>query len=159
MSIVLRMAEDADFPVMAELRAAAWGEREFWMERLIRYRLGQHSPQHALLERAIFVADDAGSVVGFVAGHRTRRFDCDGELQWINVVAHRRGEDVAVRLMSRMGVWFVEQQLSRVCVNVDPANRVARRLYARCGAQALHEQWMVWEDARTMAESVSADGL
>jgi hypothetical protein len=38
-----------------------------------------------LTERAAFVAIDDGDLVGFVAGHKTRRLGCDGELQWINV--------------------------------------------------------------------------
>jgi hypothetical protein len=44
------------------------------------------SPQQALPARAAFVAMDGTKLVGFVAGHRTRRLGCDGELQWVNVV-------------------------------------------------------------------------
>jgi hypothetical protein len=34
----------------------------------------------------------------------------------------------------------------RVCVDVEPANDVALRFYARHGAVDLKPHWMVWED-------------
>ncbi|MEP6951840.1 MAG: GNAT family N-acetyltransferase, partial [Ginsengibacter sp.] len=41
--------------------------------------------------RTIYIASEAGAVAGFIAGHLTRRYGCDGELQWINVAPeHRR---------------------------------------------------------------------
>ena len=89
-------------------------------------------------------------MVGFVAGHRTRRFDYDGELQWINVAPRRRGQGIAEMLMARIAEWFCEQDAKRICVNVAPRNTTARRLYARCGARPLSPQWMVWDDIRLM---------
>ena len=49
--------------------------------------------------------------------------------------------------MARMGAWFVEQNAVRICVDVQPQNIAARKLYARCGAQPLNLHWMVWEDS------------
>jgi ribosomal protein S18 acetylase RimI-like enzyme len=150
MTITIRLAGDEDIPAMAQIRSDERGEHGFWMDRITRYKHGEHSPQQALPERAIFVAIDEGNVVGFAAGHRTQRLDCEGELQWINVAAEKRGMGIADRLVAQMGAWFVEQNAHRVCVNVGPDNVAARRLYARCGARLLDEHWMVWDEAQSM---------
>ena len=127
----------------------------FWTNRIGLYLSGEHSPQQALRARAAFVAVEGHRVVGFVAGHRTRRLGCDGELQWINVVAERRGLGIAGQLMAKIGAWFVEQNVRRVCVNVAPDNAAARKLYTRCGAQLLNKYWMVWEDSHAMCAATA----
>jgi len=120
------------------------------MDRISRYLKGEHYPQHALPARAAFVAMIEGQLAGFVAGHQTHRFGCDGELQWIDVVEQRRGLGIAYRLIATIGNWFAEQGANRVCVNVAPDNIAARKVYARCGARPLNEFWMIWEDSRAM---------
>lgn len=154
-AITVRAANDDDIPIMAEMRATEWGDRSFWAERIMRYKRGEHSPQQALPKRELFVAVDDGIVVGFVAGHQTRRFDCDGELQWINVAKHKRGEGIGDKLLAQMGVWFVEHNTQRICVNVAPENSTARQLYARCGAKPFNKAWMVWENARLMTGEIT----
>ena len=154
--ITLRPVEPSDIPLMAAIRAREWGTEAFWTGRIGLYLSGKHSPQQALSARAAFVALDGTESVGFVVGHRTRRLGCDGELQWINVVEERRGQGIADRLMVKMGAWFVEQDAHRVCVNVDPKNTAARRLYSRCHAQPLNDYWMIWEDSRAMCAPVEA---
>jgi GNAT superfamily N-acetyltransferase len=144
---------------MAAIRAQQWGDKAFWTDRITWYLRGEHWPQQALPERAAFVAVDDGKLVGFVAGHRTRRFDCDGELQWINVAEERRGQGIADKLMAQIGGWFIEQDALRVCVNVNPENITARRLYARCGARPLNEQWMGWDDARVMGANATQPAI
>ena len=153
--MILRPVEQADIPWMAAIRAQG-GTAAFWKDRIGLYLSGQHSPQQALTARAAFVAIDRNDLVGFVAGHRTRRFGCDGELQWINVVEERRGQGIAGRLMVKIGAWFVEQDAYRVCVNVEPKNTAARHLYSRCGAQPLDDYWMIWEDSRAMCTPLDA---
>ena len=151
--MIIRLAEETDIPEMARIRSAECADEAFWIDRIARYRSGDHSPRQALPERAILVACDEGAVLGFIAGHRTRRLDCDGELQWLNVDVHHRGRGIADGLIARMGEWFLAQEAGRICVNVAPDNRAARQVYARCGARALndqHDQWMIWEDARRM---------
>lgn len=147
MPVTLRPAEDGDISAMAGIRAQQWRDQGFWTDRIGRYLRGEHSPQHALSERAAFVVLSDDELVGFVAGHRTRRFDCDGELQWIDVAEGMRGQGIADMLMVRIGEWFVENNALRICVNVSPENTIARKLYAKYGAQQLNEHWMVWDDA------------
>lgn len=148
--MTIRPADDEDIPSMAHIRSQEWGDLAYWIDRMTAYKHGDRSPQHAFPERAIFVAVENGKVVGFVAGHRTQRLSCDGELQWINVAAPNRGQGIADRLIEWMGDWFLEQNLRRVCVNADKDNVIARRVYTRCGAKHLNDHWMVWEDARLM---------
>src|SRR5579871_517043 len=144
----IRSSEEGDIPAMAWIRAQEWESEAFWRERIGGYLQGEHSPQKALAARAAFVAVHEGKVVGFVAGHRTRRHACDGELQWINISKAHRGHGIAGQLLAAMAVWFVRQKAFRICVDVDPKNAPARKLYANYGAQPLHEHWMVWEDIR-----------
>ena len=100
------------------------------------------------------MALDGESRIAYIAGHLTRRFDCDGELQYLYVLPAYRGGAVAPALLRRLAGWFVELGARRVCVNVG--NDRAGRFYARHGARELEKHWMVWEDIEAvMAETPS----
>ena len=135
-------------PGMASIRAAEWETQEFWEHRIGAYLRSESFPQEALALRTAWVAEHGEQIVGFVAGHLTRRFDCDGELEWINVAREYRGARIASRLMAVMLDWFVQQNAPRVCVNVALQNATARALYAKHGAVELKPHWMVWGDVR-----------
>ena len=158
MDLTIRASEDDDISAMAAIRAQEWETEAFWKERIGRYMHGEHSPQKALAARAAFVAVREGVVAGFVAGHRTRRYDCDGELQWINVAMAHRGRGIAGQLLLAIAPWFVSQKALRICVNVDPKNAAARALYANYGAQPLNPHWMVWQDVRVLERKNPAAG-
>ena len=98
------------------------------------------------MPRIIYVAVEDNTLVGFIAGHLTRRYGCDGELQWINVAPASRGSGVASKLLELLAEWFAEQNAFSICVNVDPANTIARRFYARHGAENFNEHWLVWNN-------------
>lgn len=151
--IVIRPANQADIPSMAAIRAREWETEAYWVSRITGYLLQEHSPQMALAARAAFVAADGPVITGFVAGHQTRRFGCEGELEWINVAPEHRGQGIAGLLIVRMAGWFADKDLRRICVNVEPGNSAARSLYSRFGAARLNEYWMVWEDARRIMAS------
>lgn len=113
-------------------------------ERMARYLAGEHHPQQALPPRAMWIAEDDGEPFGYVAGHLTRRFGCDGELQWIYVVPDRRRSGVGREMVDLLSRWFVENGARRVCVNVG--DEAARPFYRHCGAVDLRPHWMVWND-------------
>jgi len=131
---------------MARIRAREWGSFDYWTNRITGYLAGEVNPQRALPPRIGYVAEEQGSVVGFIAGHLTQRHGCDGELEWINVVPERRGAGIASQLLRRLAGWFVEQKAVRICVDVEPSNAVARAFYTRHGAETLNPHWLVWND-------------
>jgi predicted GNAT family acetyltransferase len=145
-TITYRLATADDVPALASLRDASGWTGGAGAETMRRYLAGAHHPQHALPPRAAIVAEADEAVVGYVAGHRTTRFGCAGELQWLLVAPAYRGGEVAAGLLAAMAAWFLAQGAARVCVDVAPENVVARRLYARHGAEPLSEYWMVWPD-------------
>jgi GNAT superfamily N-acetyltransferase len=112
--------------------------------RMLAYLTGRHHPQQALAPRVMWIAEDGEVPIGYIAGHLTKRFDCDGELQWIYVVPeHRRGQ-VGSRLFALLANWFVEHGARRICVDVG--DDAARPFYRRHGAVELNKHWMVWND-------------
>jgi len=144
--VVYRQVDKSDIPAIARIRAAEWGEDEYWRTRISRYLDFELHPQHALMPRVMYVALERDSLVGFIAGHLTRRYACEGELEWINVIPPSRGGGIASELLRRLAAWFTEQKASRICVDVDPANTTARRFYTRHGAEKLNDHWLVWND-------------
>jgi GNAT superfamily N-acetyltransferase len=148
MAISIELATLNDLPAMSRLRAEHWGAAAEWEPRITAYMIEQQTPQFGLAPRVVYVAVDDNEVVGLIAGHLTTRFQCQGELQWLNVASEHRGRRVADRLIAALFAWFVEQKAYRVCVNVSPTNDAARTVYARHGAQAMGTHWLVFEDVR-----------
>lgn len=157
-----REATPADAPTMARIRIAGedGGAAD---ERMGRYLAGEHHPQHALPPRVGYLALEGDTVVGYIAGHLTRRYECDGELQWIYVVLAHRGTGAASELLRLLATWFVVQKAARICVDVEPSNTRARRFYTRHGAVELNEQqpyWLIWHDiGEVLASGRPADRL
>lgn len=145
-TITYREAESSDIPAMARIRAMEWETEEYWQNRITAYLAGQLHPQHALKPRISYVSYAGDGLVGFIAGHLTRRHACDGELEWINVVPEQRGSGIASELLRLLAGWFVRKKALRVCVDVQPTNTAARRLYRRHGAEDLNPHWLVWND-------------
>lgn len=105
------------------------------------------------MARVSYVATESDCVVGFVAGHLTRRYGCHGELEWINVSRGHRREGIASKLFLLLVSWFAEQRAFKVCVDVDPANSTATEFYLRHGAQRLNDHWLFWKDITKRLES------
>src|SRR5687768_2017447 len=71
-----RRAEPADVPVLALLPSQ--GEPGDAADpRMLPYLLGEHHPQQALVHRVMWMALDGDSPIGYIAGHLTRRLDCE----------------------------------------------------------------------------------
>jgi ribosomal protein S18 acetylase RimI-like enzyme len=155
MTVIYREATDADVAGMARIRSAEWGDEEYWKTRIAAYIAYEDHPQKALKARAVYLGMEGRAVIGFVAGHFTRRYECDGELEWINVAAEKRGRGIADELLRRLAKWFAEKKALKICVDVQPRNIVARKFYQRHGAEDLNPHWMVWKDIRVVLDDSS----
>lgn len=144
--ITTRVAEERDIPGMAALRAEQWGDGIYWAGRIAGYLSGNVNPQKALPARVIYVAVKEDEVVGFIAGHLTHRFGCEGELEWINVAQSHRRQSIAFILLQQLATWFTSMQARYICVNCDADNTAAQNFYKRNGAEALNEHWLTWKD-------------
>ena len=151
--LLIREATLADVAALAAIRAHSWGTEEYWRERITGYLQRTLHPQLALPERVIYLAMIGSDPVGLVAGHRTRRLGCAGELEWIDVVPERRRLGIASALLRKQAECFVRQNATRVCVDVQPDNAIARSLYAKHGALSLNPHWMVWNDIGVVLKS------
>lgn len=141
-----RQAQGSDVPHMARIWGIEKGEGGTSEERMIAYFEGRLHPQKALLPRVIYVAEEANAMIGYIAGHLTQRYDCDGELEWIYVVPERRRGGIASGLMPHLAAWFRQQNAASVCVNVAGWTTVAIHFYAKHGAAPMKPGWMLWTD-------------
>jgi len=151
-NLLYRPAELSDIPEMARLRSLKRGTKDYWAYRISAYFERELNPQLALPPRAGFVAMEGETMAGFIVGHLSRRYSCDGEVQWIYVDPNRRGGGIATELIRLQAKWFIEQKAFKICVDVDPSNVAAHRLYKRLGAVDLNPHYLVWNDIRYLAQ-------
>ena len=121
---------------------------------MARYLAGEHHPQQALLPRVMWLAAIGDMPIGYAAGHLTRRYGCEGELQWIYVVRAHRRTRVASTLLRLLAGWFSERRARRVCVDIGSES--ARAFYLSQGAVDLNAHWMVWNDISERAASAKS---
>ena len=146
--IVYRKASEEDIPEIAKIRAVYSGNAEYWTDRIVNYFRGQLNPQKALPQRVIYVASHNSSIVAFIAGHLSTRYDCEGELQWIDTLENYRRKGIATSLLKILGKWFIENNAYKICV--DPGSPNARLFYQNNGATNLNDHWMFWNDIRNV---------
>lgn len=130
---------------------------EYWQVRIAGYIDLQLYPQKALEPRAVFVAKAGDKLIGFIAGHLTTRYHCDGELQWINVLPDYRKRGVSTNLLKELTKWFLTQEALKICVNADPENHVAQRFYRKHGAVNINPHWLIWDDITVVLSQTEKD--
>jgi GNAT superfamily N-acetyltransferase len=157
MLIAYREATTVDAPAMTRARAddAAAGPAD---PRVAAYLDGRHHPQQALAPRVAYVALDDTGVAGYIAGHLTTRFGCEGELQYLYVARHLRRRGVAGELLRRLAQWFRAHDARRVCVNVDVDSPAATPFYESQGATPLDRFWFAWDDIGAVLENPPTTG-
>ena len=111
-TVIYRQADRSDILSMARLRALHSGTEESWRGQIGRYMDCEHHPQQALMQRVVYVSVESASVVGLIAGHLTRRYACDGELQWIDVIPQCRGTGIASKLLRRVAEGSLNKERS-----------------------------------------------
>lgn len=140
-----READSADVPAMERARATdhAAGPAD---ARMAAYLEGRHHPQQALAARTAFVALIGAEVVGYIAGHETTRYGCNGEVQYLYIAQRLRRQGVARTLLQSLAAWFADRGIRRVCVNADVESPGAVPFYVAAGAVPLNTFWYMWED-------------
>jgi GNAT superfamily N-acetyltransferase len=123
--------------------------------RMAAYFAGLHHPQQALLPRVGYVALAGDVVIGYIAGHHTRRFGYAGEVQYLYVTPTYRKLGVATALLRLLAGWFQRQGVDRVCVNVNPESPGASPFYTRHGAVALNKYWYAWDEIGTLLRATA----
>ena len=53
--------------------------------RMAIYLRREHHPQKALLPRVMYLAETPEGPIGYIGGHLTERYGCDGEVQYPSV--------------------------------------------------------------------------
>ena len=146
---LLREASAHDVPAMARCRAAdtVAGPADPRMEA---YFNGLYHPQQALAARIGYVALADDNVIGYIAGHRTERHGCAGEVEYLFVAPAHRRQGVATALMRRLAEWFQAHEAQKVCVDVNPDSPAGRPFYESTGAGQLKGPWYAWEDIRAL---------
>jgi ribosomal protein S18 acetylase RimI-like enzyme len=150
-NIGYRRATRADISGMAKIRSLEWETDSFWISRIGGYMSGKHHPQHALMERVIFIGEAYGEIIGFIAGHLSTRFGCQGELEWLNVVPVYRKQGIASRLLHMLADWFIAEKSLKVCIDVAAENIPAQKFYRKHGAINLNQHWLCWPDISSVA--------
>ncbi|HVG28018.1 MAG TPA: GNAT family N-acetyltransferase [Acidobacteriaceae bacterium] len=145
--ITIEPATLNDLPALCRLRAEYQGHPLEWEPRIAAYMIGQLTPAFGLEPRAVFVAVQDNEVVGFIAGHLSRRFNCQGEIYWLNVQADRRGLRIADRLLAALVAWFAGHNARSLCIEVPPSNDSARKLLARHNAHPHDALWLTLSPA------------
>jgi GNAT superfamily N-acetyltransferase len=111
------------------------------------YFTGEHHPHQALLPRAGFVALAADEVIGFIAGHRTQRHGCEGEVQYFYVKTAYRRQGIGTALLKLLAKWFRENDAQKVCVPVaNDSPPEAKPFVEHHGAAPMRKHWYAWED-------------
>ena len=146
MNVICREITKNDLVSLAEIRSITWGSKDYWLTRIANYYYGLAHPGDALPQRILYVALVKNQITGFIAGHLSQRFDCDGELQWIDTIPEFRKKGIASQLVKVLAKWFIEQNAFKICV--DPGNDESREFYRKNGATDLNKHWMYWEDIR-----------
>jgi GNAT superfamily N-acetyltransferase len=146
MIAVIRRAERPDLPVLGRLGAElvrqhhAFDPQRFMapvpdIEGGYAWFLGSQLDDP---EVAVFVAEDAGTVVGYVyAGLEPQSWkelrDPAGFIHDVVVEEAARGQGIASRLVEAAADWLESQGAPRVLLWTAERNPVAQRLFARAG--------------------------
>ena len=152
-AISFRAVTSADVPAMVQchLNEATAGPAD---SRMAAYLEGQHHPQQALPARTGYVAFVGEQVIGYIAGHRTKRHGCEGEVQYLFVSPANRLRGIGTALVQRLAQWFAQQGVRRVCIGVanDSAPQ-AKPFVESLGATPLNKNWYAWGESALEALS------
>ena len=145
-TIRYREATILDIPEIARLCADSRQEVGYWRARIEGYVKLEFNPHQATDSRLLYVAVQKGIVIGFIAGHLTKRQEYSGQIQWLGTALQIRRAGIASTLLRILAGWFIEQGVKSVRVDIDPENTGARDFYQHHHASSINQYWLYWDD-------------
>jgi GNAT superfamily N-acetyltransferase len=149
-AISFRAVTGADVPAMVQchLNHAAVEPAD---SRIAAYLAGQHHPQQALPARTGYVAFVGEQVIGYIAGDRTNRHECEGEVQYLFVSPAYRLRGIGTALVQRLAQWFAQEGVRKVCIGVaNDSPPPAKPFVESLGATPLNKNWYAWDAFGTL---------
>lgn len=104
------------------------------------------SPQTSKPGRIAFKAIIDDTIVGYISGHLTMRYNCDAEIQSFYILKEHQGKGVGKRLFDHFIKWMEQQGAKSLCVGFD-SNNPYQSFYIKQGGKYLNEHWIVWDEA------------
>lgn len=141
-----REATIADVPAIARLCAESRQEEGYWKARIEGYLNLEFNPHQATTDRMICVAIKKEIIIGFIAGHLTKRQEYAGQIQWIGTALQNRRVGIASELLSILSEWFIGHDVKSVRVDIDPENTAAQEFYRHHHASGINQYWLYWDD-------------
>ncbi len=145
-TIRYREATLEDAPAIAKLCANAPQELGYWKARIHGYLNLELNPHQATNTRLVYIAVHKDIIVGFIAGHLTKRAEYTGQIQWIMTGDQCRRTGIGSELLWIMAGWFIEHNVVSVRVDVDPENTGTWLFYQHHHALSINRYWLFWDD-------------
>lgn len=158
-TIQFREATLLDVPEISRLCALSPMEEGYWRARIEGYLNFELNPHQATEHRLLYVALHKGIIIGFVAGHVTKRQEYAGQIQWITTASPCRRTGVASELLWIIAGWFIENNVQSVRVDVDPENTGARKFYQHHHASGINQYWLYWDDIQVVLNDHEPSGI
>jgi GNAT superfamily N-acetyltransferase len=124
----------------------------FWTRRWRDYIARGSLPFAVLGDGWVFIAEAAGSPVGYIAYHHTRRLGTDAELQNVYLLKEWQGKGIGTRLLGVVAHRLAADGSRSLCVGYDSTSPY-KRFYARHGAVEVSPgaPWSIWHDVPLLA--------
>ena len=124
----------------------------FWARRWRGYIASGSRAQGARGDGFVFLAEVAGTPVGYVAYHHTTRLGTDAELQNIYLLKNAQGRGIGTALLGVVAHRLRIDGSRTMCVGFDQHSPYTR-FYLKHGA-VLDGPWGIWRDVVGLAEQL-----
>jgi GNAT superfamily N-acetyltransferase len=124
----------------------------FWTDRWHGYITSGSRAQKALGDGWVFLAEQGGQAVGYIAYHHTTRLGTNAELQNIYVLREKQGLGIGSRLLGTIAHRLAADGSRTMCVGFD-ADSPYKRFYLKHGAVETTPgaSWAIWRDVGALA--------
>jgi GNAT superfamily N-acetyltransferase len=146
---VLIASKEASFPDTVDDHDRDVG---FWTDRWRGYITSGSRAQKSLGDGWVFLAEQEGAAVGYIAYHHTTRLGTDAELQNIYVLKDKQGLGIGTQLLATIAHRLAADGSRTMCVGFDEGSPY-KRFYLKHGAveSTPGGPWAIWPDLGALA--------